>query len=207
MNTKNWLSSALSKADPSADIVIMENPAVRDGFDTFLLKEFWPALHNHLEKTAYPYSPKDVPKIETTVSCVLVRTLWWMLFDGSGKAICRMVLECQRDGWMLRQEFFLGLPLDTDTGLLHELLGNTRLAGNPPTMSIDKREVVDYYQITFHNGTGAGWGMYNKQHIIDMALRATDIQIRMFEASIDGISKQEEVSNFLTIAYEMYESH
>src|SRR3989339_1092010 len=95
--------------------------------DRFLLKELWPPLHEHLGKTGYRYSPKNVPEIKTDISRVLVRNLLWMLFEESGRAISRMVLECQKDGWMLRRKFFLGLPAETDIGILQELLANSRL--------------------------------------------------------------------------------
>lgn len=204
---QNWPHSAISNADPAGDIVILENPLVRKDLDAFLSGELWPALHAHLEQSGYPYTPVDSLKIETKLSYRLQRKAWWMLFNPLSLPICRMTLECGAESWMLRREFFLGLPLDTSFSLVNAILGNSRFAGNPPCMRVDKSDAGDFYRIVFENGTGAGWGLHDRAYVINEAKRATDVHIAMYEVARKDMLTEEGVADFLSIAYEMYESH
>ena len=176
-------------------------------FDALLAEEIWPGLRSHLEKTGYLFSPVGVPEIKSEASRGPVRSLQWMLFDETGKTICKMTIECQHDVWAICNEFYLELPADTDIGIIKEILGNSRFSGCPPVLLIDKTKAMEFYQVTFRNGAGEGWGVHDKKHIIETAKHLTDAHIRMYEATFDGITTQEDLADFLTVAYEIYEAH
>ena len=66
-------------------------------------------------------------------------------------------LSCSTEGWMLEREFYLSLSQENDLQVIIEILGNSRFAGYPPTLSIDRaldKKGSDFYQITFHAGSG-----------------------------------------------------
>ena len=105
---------------------------------------------------------------------------------------------------MLGSEFFLSLPLDTDSRVVFEILGNSRFSGNPPTLSIDKRYGV--YEITIQSGNGAGWGMYGENHIDDKIRESIDTNIDMYEFVMDEDLTADNLGEFLTIVYKVYEA-
>jgi hypothetical protein len=106
---------------------------------------------------------------------------------------------------MIESEFFLPLPLHNDYKVIFEILGNSRLKGNPPNLIIDKEKEEDYYQINFSNGTGASWGMHDENYIENQLKKVIDTNIDMYNFSEGGISL-ENIGEFLTMVYEVYEA-
>ena len=186
-------------------ITILENPELRDHLDS-IINKIWPSLKSHLEKTGYTFSPNSDPLIETKLSNVLVRSMMVMLFDAQS-AFCRINLDCSPDHWMIRNEFFLTLPASADLKFICEILGNSRLSGNPPSLVISKNNPAAYYQISFDSGRGEGWGMHDTSYLIDKLKRAVDVNINMFEIMIDGEVNENTVTEFLTAAFEIYEAY
>lgn len=186
-------------------ITILENPELRDHLDS-IINKIWPSLKSHLEKTGYAFSPNSDPLIETKLSNVLVRSMMIMLFDAQS-AFCRINLDCSPDHWMIRSEFFLTLPASADLKFICEILGNSRLSGNPPSLVISKNKPAAYYQITFDTGRGEGWGMHDTSYLIGKLKRSVDVNISMFEIMLDGEVNENIVAEFLTAAYEIYEAY
>ncbi|MFA4888222.1 MAG: hypothetical protein WC628_01425 [Candidatus Omnitrophota bacterium] len=199
---KNWLSKEAEKADCSKDIVVLENPETKKFLDNILLKKFWPVIFSCLEQSGYNYSPE--PQIDSELSCVLERSLSFMLFDGV-RAFFRGKLNCSKKSWMLESEFFLPLPMHNDPQAIFAILGNSRLKGNPPTLIVDKEGADNFYQIDFRNGSGAGWGLHGEEHVEAQLKKAIDVNIAMYHFSKKGISL-ENIGEFLSIAYDVYES-
>ena len=202
--SEEWIIKAASAATENNGLVILENPVLQKKLDNVLLN-MWPQIKTHLDTTKLTYEPEDIPKIETEFSNVLVRSLTFMLFDIQN-AICRTKIECLHDHWMMQNEFFLTLPEGTDIKIVQEIIGNTRFSGNPPTLMIYKSDPVSYFQITFDSGAGEGWGMHDDQYLIDKVMSAIDIHVRMYEAMLDGMPDIGTAEEFLSIAYELYES-
>jgi hypothetical protein len=205
----NWVIKQAESVDITKGIVVLENPDTKEYLDRLLLNEFWPPIHEHLEKTGYPYSPfspESTPKIETKLSWELARSFTIMLFEDTNRAINCVTLECRKSDWMIETEFFLGLPFNTEPRLIHEILGNSRFEGYPPTMMIYKRYPESYYDVTLHNGSGESWGLHDNKYIIDRLNRIIDVNIEMYEKTLDGILSEENVADFLSTAFEVFES-
>lgn len=200
---ENWIIKEARKHDESKDSVILESPKTRKYLDDLLLKRFWPVIRENLDDSMYNYSPQDNPETEFRLSHILSRSLVFMLFDGD-RVFFRGKLTCSKDDWMLGNEFFLSLPLDTDPRIVFEILGNSRFCGNPPALSIDKRYGV--YEITLQSGNGAGWGLYGEKHIDDKIREAIDTNIDMYEFIRDEYLTAENLGEFLTMAYKIYEA-
>jgi len=201
---ENWILKEARKADENTDTVTLENPKRRKYLDDLLLKRFWPVIKKNIENSMYNYHPHKGPVIESETHRFLSRSLMFMLLDGD-RAFFRGELTCSVEGWMLRSKFFLSLPQEVDPQVVFALLGNSRLSGNPPTLSIDKR--LDFYQITFEAGNGAGWGLYDEKYIHGKIAEAIDTNIDMHEFFNEELLSAENLGEFLTMAYKVYEAY
>ena len=146
MQNTDWLKSELNKVDRSRGYAIIENPETRAYLDNLLINKYWPIIHQHLEETQYNYGPNGKPETEFKLRPVHARSFIFMLFDGM-KSFFRGKLECALDSWIIESEFFLGLTRDNNPNVIFELLGNTRLLGCPPELTVYK-ESDDFFQIT-----------------------------------------------------------
>ncbi len=138
---KNWLRKEAEKADCSKDTVILENPETKKFLDNILLKKFWPVIFSCLEQSGYNYSSE--PQIDSELSHILERSVSFMLFDGE-RVFFRGKLKCSKESWMIESEFFLSLPMHNDPQAIFEILGNSRLRGYPPTLTVDKEKADKY---------------------------------------------------------------
>lgn len=199
---ENWLIKEAKKADYSKDTVIFENPETRKFLDNILLKNFWPVIFSCLEHSGYNYSSE--PQIDSELSHILERSLSFMLFDGES-AFFRGKLKCSRESWMIESEFFIGLSMHNDPQAIFEILGNSRLRGYPPTLTVDKEKADGFYQIVFRNGSGAGWGLHGEEYVEAQLKKVIGVNIAMYHFSEKGISL-DNIGQFLSIAYDVYES-
>ena len=202
---KNWAVEEAKKADIGKHYVILENPETRKYLDDLLLKEYWPSIWSNLEASGYNYHPQDAPETEFELKHVLTRSLTFMLFNGN-TAFFRGKLNCSMEDWMVESEHFLLLSKDTDPRVIFEILGNSRFVGYPPELSIDKTG-NDFYQITLQAGKGESWGMHGEQYIVERIKKIFDVNIAMHEHSMDGIISADQLGDFLTTAYEVYEAY
>lgn len=201
---KNWIVAEARKAGRARDIAILENPDVKSDLDDLLLKRFWPVILDNLKSAGYPYRPEGHPETGFELSYRYQRSLAFMLFD-EGKAFFRGQLSCSKESWMICSEFSLNLPKETELEVLRELLGNTRFAGNPPTLMVDKRRAEDFYQITFSSGNGADWGLRDEGCVDERIKQVIEVNVKMYEDTLDGQILAHEVGDFLTLAYDVYE--
>lgn len=199
---KSWLIKKAEKADSKKNVVTLENPDVRDYLDRLLLEKFWPVISSCLEESGYDYSPK--PETDLELSCELERSLSFTLFDGR-RAFFGGKLQVSIESWMLESEFFLPLSKDTDIQLVFQILSNSRFAGYPPTLIIDKERADNFYQVDFHSGNGASWGLRSEDYIKEKIRKTINVNKDMYEFSIDGITA-ETIGEFLSLAYEVYEA-
>lgn len=166
------------------------------------MKEFWPFIFSCLEVSGYTHSHE--PHIESELGYELERSLTFMLFNGRS-VFFRGKLCCSKKSWIIKSEFFLTLPVHNDPQVIFEILGNSRLKGNPPNLIVDKEKKEDYYQINFSNGVGAGWGIHDKKHIENQLKKIIDTNINMHNLAERGISLGKG-GEFLTMAYEVYKA-
>jgi len=107
----DWIMEEAKKGDNSKDIIILENPEVRDYLDSLLLKKFWPIIFSCLEQSGYDYSPE--PDIETELSYEFKRSLSFTFLEGERferpRVIFRGKLKLSKKDWMLEREFFSAL--------------------------------------------------------------------------------------------------
>jgi hypothetical protein len=200
---ENWIIREARKHEETKDTVTLENPKIRKYLDDLLLKRFWPVIKENLEDSMYNYSPLDNPETECEISHVLSRSLNFLLLDGD-RVFFRGKLACSAEHWILSNNFFLSLPLDTDPHVVFEIIGNSRFSGNPPTLTIYKR--YDSFEITLQTGNGAGWGLYGENHIDEKIREAIDTNIDMYELVMDEELTAKNLGEFLTIAYKVYET-
>ena len=59
---------------------------------------------------------------------------------------------------------------------------------------------------TFHNGSGAGWGISTDQEIDDRISKLIDVNTQLYEFSKEGYISKEMIGKFLTLAYKIYEA-
>jgi hypothetical protein len=201
---QNWILREAKKADEFKDLVILENPEVKSHIDGLLLNRFWPLIKNKLRKTNYVYAPEEKPELDFRLSDKLQRSLWFMLFDGIS-AFFRGHLHCSMDSWMLEREFFLGLTIDNDPEVIFEILGNSRFSGNPPTLHVYKNR-DNFFQVTFHHASGASWGLYSEEQVVQEIRETIDVNVALYEFSKEGYISEEKVGEFITTTYKAYEA-
>jgi len=201
----NWIVKESKKIDIISDVVILENPDRKNYIDNILIKRFWPVIKESLENTEYDYSP-DTPETDFEFSHELTRSLTFMLFYGQ-RAIFRGKLSCSITGWMLTSEFFLGLAQDTNPLTIFKILEDPCFRGMPPTLMIYKDMPFDYFQITFENGKGAGWGLYDDRYIYNRISEAINVNARLYDFSKNGYINDRRIEEFLSIAYQVYEAY
>ena len=98
------------------------------------------------------------------------------------------------------------MPSSVDFGLVREIIGNSRFAGNPPSLTMDKRAPANYYQILFETGRGEDWSQQSPAIITAKIKQCIDTTIAMNELTLDGEWNEEIVAEFLTTAYPVYEA-
>ena len=201
---ENWIIKEARKHKESEDTVILENPKIRKYLNNLLLKRFWPVIRKDLIDSMFNFWPYEKPETEFELQHVLSRSLRFMLLDGD-MAFFRGKLTCSAEHWMLGSEFFLSLPMDTDPRLVYKVLGNSRFSGNPPMLSIDERN--GSIEITLQSGNGAGWGLYDEDHVDDKIREAIDTNIDMHILVMDEGLTAGNLGEFLTMAYSVYEAY
>lgn len=162
---KAWILKEAMKSRKSSDVVILEKPDVKRYLNVLLLRRFWPVIHSSLEASDYVYFPKSKPETEWEESQKLTRSLTFILSDGR-YAFFKGTLSCSTEGWMLERKFNLSLSQENDLQVIIEILGNSRFAGCPPTLTVDRaldKNSADFYEITLHAGHGAGWGFGDRR--------------------------------------------
>jgi hypothetical protein len=201
----NWVLESASSAVEINGLVRLENPEIKDRLDKILLS-IWPQIKEHAAKTMLKLEPPEEPDIISGESNNLLRTLSFMLFDGEDP-VCRTEIECYSDHWMIDNEFYLNLDESADIEIVHELLGNTRFSGNPPTLMIYKLDPVNHFQLLFNAGWGEDWAEYDVSFLIESIYLSIDIHEKMHNIVLAGIKDTSQAEEFLSTAYEVYESH
>jgi hypothetical protein len=205
---KNWIEKAVEVCDPHADLIVLENPATKEFYDQ-ILKTIWLPVRERLKKTGYIYTPEIEPQIESEGKNIVSRKMTWMLHELS-RAKYRGSVEINRMHWMVENEFFLCLDSHIDFRFVTELIGNSRMAGNPPELTIHKHHTNDfegYYQVTYLNGTGESFYPGCEERIIHRIKKCIDVNVEMNEITIDNDWNEKRVAEFLTVAFEVYEGY
>jgi hypothetical protein len=200
----NWIIAAAKKAAIGKNLVILENPDAKRTLDDLLINRFWPVIKERLRSTKYQYLPEGEPKTELNFKYALERSLTFMLLDGR-KAFFRGCLNCSTEAWMIESEFFLGLAKDNDPKVIFEIIGNSRLTGNPPSLSIYKG-YPDYFQITFRSGSGAEWFGSDDEKIKESLKQVIEVNTELYELSKSGYITEDEFAEFMSLAYTIYEA-
>ena len=210
----NWVGREAARADLGADRVVLENPDVVGALDSKLRETYLPFIRAELEKTGFPYQPveNDLHIDSQWMGPYLARALPFMLFDHFGQLFMRCTLLCSSRGHLLEREFNLGLPETTDPRLLFRILGEPRLSGYTPSLTIERSalhpEWNSYFWIEIHAGSGIEPGPWT----LDNAAMGNIAQTihdscEMYEvAMVEGLSSIEDVERFLDIACRSYES-
>ncbi len=202
--SENWVMRESKKADKNKDVIILERPDVKSYLDELLLKRFWPVIRDSLENTGYAYSPEKDPETDFELSHPLERSLSFVLLEDRS-VFFRGKMSSSKESWMLESEFFLGLSEETLPEVVFEILGNSRFAGMPPELRIDKKR-DSFYEITFESGNGASWGLRGEEYVEERIKKVIDVNVEMYEFSKDGIISPQDLGEFLSIAYEAYEA-
>jgi len=202
---RDWASHECKKADKSKGVVILEDPEKKYYLDDLLINRFWPIIRLKLKNTNYIYEPEKNPETTLELGYELTRSLTFMLFDEGG-VFFKGKLGCSISGWMLESNLFLGLSRENNPQMIFEILGNSRFRGLPPKLEIDK-DGQEYFQITFHNGEGAGWAVYDDKKIDERINKIIDVNVQLYEYPKDGYIPEKKIGDFLALAYEVYEAY
>ena len=202
---QNWIIKEAKKANLLNDYVILENPLEKDFIDNILL-ELWNGFKEKLENLEYESLPEDNVEIMMIESYEYSRYFQFMLID-EDKVFFIGTLSCSKEGWMIKFKNFISLSKQNDYKVIFEILGNSRFIGNPPTLMINKEYKSDYYQITFDHGYGEGWGTKNKKQALNEIFKVIDVSVKMHELTKDGCISNKTLGEFISIAYDIYESY
>ena len=204
----NWIESAIEGKDAKLDMVVIENPSVKDLYDK-MLSTIWIPIREHLQQSGYTYTPEFEPQLESEGRTILSRKLTWMLHETS-RAMYRGSVELNKMHWMIENEFFMCLNPQIDFRFISEIIGNSRLSGNPPELSIHKRHAQDpegYYQIRFLSGFGENFYEGCEEKIVERVKKCIDVNVEMNEITLDGAWDETSVGEFLSAAYHVYEAY
>jgi len=200
-----WLIKEVKKIEDDKNVVILEKPDIKKELDDMLIKKYWPVIERSLKDTGYIYSPNGKPKTEFEFSHELTRSLTFMLFDYEC-AIFRGKLSLSPTSWMLERESFLQLTEETNPEVIFNIIGDPRLRGFTPTLEIHK-DIPFIYQIHFQGGSGAGWLVHSDETIYRKIDEVMNIGIELYEFTIDGYMRKEDVKDFLQLACVAYEAY
>ncbi len=210
----NWILREAAKADAYADRVVLENPDTVASLDARLRNTFYPFIRAELEKTGFRYLPMETDlRMESQwLGPDLARAFSFMLFDHFDRPFMRCTLQCSSRGHLVQREFHLGLPETTDPRLLFRILGEPRLAGCVPSLTIERSELHpewnSHFWIEIHAGSGFESGRWTLDKVAmgDIAQMIHD-SCQMYDVSmVDGLTCMEDVDRFLDIACRSYES-
>jgi hypothetical protein len=210
----NWILREAATTDAREDRVILENPGAVASLDAKLRNTFYPFVRTELGKTGFRYLPtEDDLHIDSRwMGSNLARALTFILFDDFDLLFARCTLQCSSRGYLVEREFHLGLPQSTEPRLLFRILSEPRLAGNSPSLTIQRSlihsEWNSYFWIEIRAGSGVESGSWtmDKAAMGDTAQAIHD-SCDMYEASmVDGLASMEDVERFLEIACRSYES-
>lgn len=212
---KNWIFNEIEKSDQENDLIILENPIHKSIIDSVILDNLWPYIKKMLEKSGYIYYPDQDIELITNIGKNLERKLTFSMFD-NGLVFFKGNLICGKHAWFLTSNFFLCLLKENNSELIHELIGNSRFTGNPPTLIINKINRRIYYQINFHNGCGLEfpfeiekliWNTYAYQELKTKLKETIETNIKMYEMTKTGMLNKDNLSEFITLAYNVYEAY
>ena len=202
---ESWIIKESKKIQTGENYVILENPIVKRKLNDILLKIYWPKIQTHCNKTEYALPIEENKKTDFELSFDYCRSLTFLLFNEQS-AFFRGKLSVSLESWMLESEFFLGLPKETEPGIIFEILGNSRFVGNPPKLHIYK-DHQDYFQITFRNGSGKSWFGTRENELADKIFNVIDVNILLYKfVELEMINK-DGIGEFITKAYQVYESY
>ncbi len=210
----SWIEREASKVGSTRDRVILENPAVVAELDELLRTTFWPGVRGALVRTGYAWRSVEEERIPIESRWSegdLGRSLLFMVFDELSLPILRGALTVSREGYLFEREFFLALPRSTEPALLFRILSDKRFVGNAPTLTIEESDRIPesraYYWIHIESGEGHSsrdWTL-RKAALGDVE-ETIATSIAMYERSIDGLTTEEEVEEFLALAARCFES-
>ena len=200
---QNWIAKESLNIDTTKDVAILENPEKKQYIDNLLIKKFWPKIECGLKATGYNYSPNNSPETDFELSFELTRSITFILLDGI-RSIFRGKLSCSATKWMLHSEFFLGLHQDTSPYVVFKILEDKRFSSIPPILTIYKDMPFDYFHITFENGSGASWGLYDYDYIYNRINLAIDINARLYDFLMLNNLDEKRVEEFLLLASQVY---
>ncbi len=202
---ESWIIKESKKAKTEKNYVILENPKERRKLDDILLKTYWPKIQEHCNKTEYILPVEENKKTDFELSFDYSRSLTFLLFDEQS-SFFRGKLSVSLNSWMLESELFLGLPKETEPEIIFGILGNSRFAGNPPKLYVYKNH-QDYFQITFHNGSGKSWFGTRQNELTEKIFHSIDVNILLHKfVELEMINK-DSIGEFITKAYQVYESY
>lgn len=210
----NWVLREAAKADARTDRIILENPEAVGSLDTKIREIYFPFIRAELDKTGFRYLPleNDLHIDSQWMGPDLSRALSFMLFDHFEYLFMRCTLLCSNRGHLLQREFHLGLPETTDPRLLFRILGEPRLAGYTPSLTIERStlhpEWNSYFWIEIHAGSGFESGAWTMVKVAmgNIAQMIHD-SCEMYEVGmVEGLTGMEDVERFLDIACRSYES-
>lgn len=205
---RTWIDTVIQDVDPSLDLVIIENPYIKESYDQ-ILNTIWLPVREYLQKTGHIYTPEIEPLIESDGRGLLTRKMTWMLHEVD-QAMYRGAIRINSMGWMIENEFFLSLDSQVNFRLVTELIGNSRMSGCPPELTISKRLGTangGYFQIKFFNGTGEDYCPGCEEQIIEKVKKCIDTNVEMNDIALDNDWNEERVGEFLSVALVVYEAY
>ena len=202
---ESWYIKECRKVTTDRDYVILENSEVKRKLDDILIKSYWPHIQNYCNKTKYILPFEKNKETDFELSYDYTRSLSFMLFD-ERIPFFRGKVCVSLETWLLGSEFFLGLPKETEPDIIFKILGNTRFVGNPPKLHIYK-DHPSYFQITFNNGSGKSWVGTEENEVTEKIIQTIDVNIMLYEFVKHKMVNRDNIGEFITKAYKIYECY
>ena len=167
-----WIDSARGEPFSEDRTIFLANPKIVKEIDDLIRRYFWPAIEKGLKGTGLEVLGDALDHVETVDDMKYAsRSLTFLIEDPDrpwknlphGEVppwYCRGRLRCSRLSYMLSFDFLIHLPISFSNEKIIELIGERRFSGLPPELTVTTdRDGQKFYQLAFHNGRGAGFGL------------------------------------------------
>ena len=168
------------RGEPSFEdrTVYLANPKLVKEIDALIRRYFWPAIQKGLKGAGLGVSGDALDQLATVEDMkYTARSLTFLIEDPDrpwnnlphGPVPpwhCRGNLRCSRLSYMLSFDFLIHLPISFSKEKIIEFIGEPRFSGLPPELTVTSdRNGQKFYQIAFHEGRGADFGLKNPRDI------------------------------------------
>lgn len=173
-----WINRERAKSSFEDRTVFLANPKIAKEIGDLIRRYFWPAIQKGLEGTGLEVLGDALEQLETVDDMKYTARSLTFVIDDPDRSLknlphrqvpawyCRGTLRCSRLSYMLSFDFLIHLPISFSKEKIIELIGEPRFSGLPPELTVTSdRNRQKFYQIAFHEGHGADFGLKSPRDV------------------------------------------